>query len=103
VGPEGLVASGIAGRKAQIELAAAGCRQGQVPLNLATPAGQIQGARGEHQPLTWVALSAELLAEAPGPVLTAKLEVVAGEGRRQQGGPPAQIAQGEGPLAASSC
>ena len=94
MGLEGLVAPGIAGRKAQIELAAAGCRQGQVPLNLATPAAQIQGARGEHQPLTSVALSADLLAEAPGPVLAAELEVVAGEGRWQQGCPPAQIAQG---------
>jgi hypothetical protein len=37
VGLDGLVTPGIAGRQAQIELAAAGRRQGQIPLNLAAP------------------------------------------------------------------
>jgi hypothetical protein len=37
VGLDGLVAPGIAGCQAQIELAAAGRRQGKISLNLAAP------------------------------------------------------------------
>ena len=103
MGLEGLLAPGIAGPQAQIQLAAAGGRQGQVPLDLAAPAGQNHAARGEHQPLTWVALAALLAAEAPISVPAVELQLLAGEGRREQGGPPAHIAEGEAPLAASPC
>ena len=76
------MAPGITGRQPQIELAAAGCRQGQVPLNLAAPAAEGHGAGGEHQPLAWVGLAALLAPEAPVPVLAVELPTLAGEGSR---------------------
>ena len=101
VGLERLAALGILGRQAQVELAAAGRRKAQRPLQLAAPAGHGHGAGGEHQLLSWrVVLADALPAKALARVLAVELQVLAGEGRRQQRRPPTQVAQGEAALAA---
>ena len=99
------MAPDITGRQAQIELAAAGCRQGQVPLNLAAPAGQSHAAGGQDDPLSGpggtAATGPDAGAPGPGPVLATELQLLADHGRRQQGRSPTHISQGEAALAAS--